>query len=1472
MSPRHCDSPLVLSHKVFKVKRKTYADRVRTPQTSTKVEAGWLGKRTRPNPDSVDADLLHLYSQGDGDFEKLRDSTRPKKKNPQVKGLNVGPRSRSPFLGIGSHSPRISNLDAELSSVLQSEPESGTCTDSMKGRHTRASTEDTLESAMPSGSGSSRLTSPTGRTGGQKESSVSSPDTPRSGWKRKRQDGDLNSPRSKNKLVKSSSVKICDPDEIIEVDDTETPPPNPARALRSATVLTDHSKLCEFPVGTKDSVSVCLNDYKTLEHDTFLNDIIIDFYLTYLFHKFLNEEDRPTVHIFSTMFYKRLNSTPKKASTVASYEKDSSLKPAEKRHLRVKGWTKNVNLFEKNMVIIPICEHSHWYLVIAIRPGLITIPVGSEDREKKGEPFMIVLDSMGGNKTAAVSNIRHYLAAEWKAKMCGDEEEFEFSSKEMRTVRPAKPEQENYTDCGIYLLQYIEKMFTSVAQYYWPGQIKDLTAWFTTQEVSTKRDEIARLIRDLSEEQNPDKEMKFPNIPFLPTAPPTRSKSRRREYEHQSSESENEDDWVGVQSSGIAAAGFYGERAGPSTRNQSKSSSSTSGVTSGESDVSSYTTSELAREQRHRNRELRSKEQVQGVGKRAVSAKSVNDSDSVNTSREALKDKLKQIKDASSAFDKVRQYKIPKTVKPKEESEASEKADSVKRKVRRPSGESVIVVDNTPASSQLRSFTTNVIPAERSPGKRDRVSEPARNSIVNSMQIKSRADLHKEMNCVADLKEIEAEMHEEEESSNAVRRKKKSAALRAFHANQKAIHESIVNEVSQIADPKVESKKQFSKSLPVPVIKKAKVKPSPEKSKVLQNKVLEDLLELEEEGNTEDDDEEVEVTDKVKVMKIDDESEPEIKIKKVRISKSKEALDPKSVEAFRSIVKEKVKINRDGKELSKMTPEPNDSRQVENIRKVDEEYIESSSPDLPTVEDTPEVTTVEDTPESSVITTVEDETPDSSEVMAIEDAAPDEVVAIDDDFPLVGFLEKVESPASPARQTGSGKEAEVPRKSTSKPNDLVVRKSTSEPVSPQFKMQSSLEIIDVGVKSTSGPVSPKQRKTLSKALPAQSEVPPTGPRRVPRGPPKVKAKSCNALPSNNSSDPVTHIVYQKANGLQCKSLPEALAPDTGSVRSKPESSSPIIDLEVISATEQRTLVDLATKSRSSSPVRSKSTSEPRSPGPSEAKSTSEPRSPCNPVPKSPSESSTPSVTKSTSEPRSPKISKMKSTSEPLSPIFSRKKPNASVRMRKKKSRVVQKITVDSDSEDGGNSSGSEESFKVSVETTRRARPQREKKFSNLTEIERAKLKNIPTHERRAILAGAKQTHEVQITKASDRNKLSKENPFYESYTTSRGAKSTQQQRGRQTASSMDDIDGQFHTESGRREVPIQIDCKPTEKDPPKYKKFRLQNHGKLSPTTTKPQDSSLSRNTSTFLSKFAEERFVSDSGSDTTDIYNTEEL
>jgi hypothetical protein len=208
-----------------------------------------------------------------------------------------------------------------------------------------------------------------------------------------------------------------------------------------------------------------------------------------------------------------------------------------------------------------------------------------------------------------------------------------------------------------------------------------------------------------------------------------------------------------------------------------------------------------------------------------------------------------------------------------------------------------------------------------------------------------------------------------------------------------------------------------------------------------------------------------------------------------------------------------------------------------------------------------------------------------------------------------------------------------------------------------------------------------------------------------------------------------------------------------------------------------------------------------------------------------------------------------------------------------------KIQIDSDSEDGdGNNSGSDLNFPHPVETCRTSqRPKRERKFRNLSEMERARLKNIPTHERVAILAGAKTTDEVQsskkISKLSERNQLSKENPFHESLTSSRGAKSAQQQRGKPPRTSVgyesSDVDGQFHTDSARREIPIQIDYNASSQEgTARAKKFRLQtHHGKLSPS---------SRMSSTILhtdlSKFAEERFVSDSDSDTTDIYTTEDL
>ena len=72
---------------------------------------------------------------------------------------------------------------------------------------------------------------------------------------------------------------------VISIDDKEMPSPEAASkhhssSLKSEHVLQDSDQLCGYPVGRNPNVIATFKDYKTLEHDIWLNDIIIDFYLT----------------------------------------------------------------------------------------------------------------------------------------------------------------------------------------------------------------------------------------------------------------------------------------------------------------------------------------------------------------------------------------------------------------------------------------------------------------------------------------------------------------------------------------------------------------------------------------------------------------------------------------------------------------------------------------------------------------------------------------------------------------------------------------------------------------------------------------------------------------------------------------------------------------------------------------------------------------------------------------------------------------------------------------------------------------------------------------------------------------------------------------------------------------------------------------------------------------------------------------
>ncbi|KAL4706533.1 hypothetical protein ACJJTC_015731 [Scirpophaga incertulas] len=348
-----------------------------------------------------------------------------------------------------------------------------------------------------------------------------------------------------------------------------------------------------YPPG-KGGIPINTEDYMCLAQDQFLNDVIIDFYLKYLVHDVLTHGQREKTHIFSTFFYKRLTTKPSKVNKSSNpHEWDSSLTPAQKRHARVKTWTKNVNIFDKDFIVVPINENCHWFVAIICFPsmdgcrsmidnrtvtpqeikkrerrssmqiGSTTItPLAKQEQltlncdsdnlserdeaeaeesdldmqcdsdeeegeknviEKKPEatlnrigdpikqPCILIFDSLAGaSRSRVVATLRDYLTCEYQAKICPSKV---FNKDNIKGSCPKIPQQNNFTDCGLYLLQYVEQFFkVPILDYSLP--IKQLTNWFDEIVVTRKREEISNLLKSLMNRYNPDSHLALPDITF----------------------------------------------------------------------------------------------------------------------------------------------------------------------------------------------------------------------------------------------------------------------------------------------------------------------------------------------------------------------------------------------------------------------------------------------------------------------------------------------------------------------------------------------------------------------------------------------------------------------------------------------------------------------------------------------------------------------------------------------------------------------------------------------------------------------------------------------------------------------------------------------------------------------------------------------------------------------------------------------
>ena len=349
-------------------------------------------------------------------------------------------------------------------------------------------------------------------------------------------------PRNRNK---DDDVGDASDEDIVVIDENgEKIQERYAKRGHSITVERKESQsvLCDF-----NRHVITAHDYKTLEDGEYLNDSIIDFYLTFLYERRLSKSAQNDIHIYSNHFYSRLKGG---YSNRASRDKSGSLPKQPKAdcaYQRVKSWTRKIDIFSKRMLIFPICDEEHWYLIIVCNPRLVISQSQSGDKNnfstensKTEIPFLLVLDSLGGTQPKVTQKIRSYLQYEYLERRGAV---LSFSKDNMTQIVPQIPQQPNSCDCGIYLLHYIELIFQN-PNHYWGPKFPNLTNWFPSEQIDNKREEIAILIQELAHEEpeelgnNPESKkvskpkVVFPNIKFsgIESKWGSRSTSRGRTY------------------------------------------------------------------------------------------------------------------------------------------------------------------------------------------------------------------------------------------------------------------------------------------------------------------------------------------------------------------------------------------------------------------------------------------------------------------------------------------------------------------------------------------------------------------------------------------------------------------------------------------------------------------------------------------------------------------------------------------------------------------------------------------------------------------------------------------------------------------------------------------------------------------------------------------------------------------------------
>ncbi|KAI3382861.1 hypothetical protein SNEBB_005430 [Seison nebaliae] len=160
-----------------------------------------------------------------------------------------------------------------------------------------------------------------------------------------------------------------------------------------------------------DDNEILSKDLRTLKNGEWLNDEIINSYLTLICNRSKKKSNLPSCYHFNTFFYTNLR---------------------DKGYNSVRRWTRRINVFKFDIIIVPLHLHVHWVLAI-IDNRIKTIKI---------------YDSFSGDNTKAGQLLFQYLISEMKDKLKTDLNKDEWK---VHIYPKDVPQQSNSYDCGVFL-------------------------------------------------------------------------------------------------------------------------------------------------------------------------------------------------------------------------------------------------------------------------------------------------------------------------------------------------------------------------------------------------------------------------------------------------------------------------------------------------------------------------------------------------------------------------------------------------------------------------------------------------------------------------------------------------------------------------------------------------------------------------------------------------------------------------------------------------------------------------------------------------------------------------------------------------------------------------------------------------------------------------------------------------------------